>query len=78
MWVGGQPHSPAASTPEKDPVPIIQEAGWTPGPVWTGRNFSSPPGLDPGPSSPYSVAIPTELTGRGTKNISWGVMAAGA
>ena len=23
-------------TPGKDPVPIVQEAGWTPGPVWTG------------------------------------------
>jgi len=23
-------------TPGKDPVPILQEAGWTPGPVWTG------------------------------------------
>ena len=24
-------------TPEKDPVPILQEAGRAPGPVWTGR-----------------------------------------
>ena len=24
-------------TPEKDPVPILQEAGWAPGPFWTGR-----------------------------------------
>ena len=23
-------------TPEKDPAPIVQEAGWAPGPVWTG------------------------------------------
>jgi len=23
-------------TPVKDPVPILQEAAWTPGPVWTG------------------------------------------
>ena len=22
--------------PGKDPVPIVQEAGWAPGPVWTG------------------------------------------
>ena len=27
---------PPHSTPRKDPVPILQEAGWTPGPVWTG------------------------------------------
>jgi len=39
----------------KDPVPILQEAGWAPGPVWTGGksrthwNFFFP---DPGPSSP--------------------------
>ena len=26
-----------------------------------GWKISSPPGFDPGPSSPYSVAIPTEL-----------------
>ena len=30
-WGGGQPHAPAASTPGKDPVPIVQEAGWAPG-----------------------------------------------
>ena len=23
-------------TPGKDPVPNVQEAGWVPGPVWTG------------------------------------------
>jgi hypothetical protein len=29
------------STPGKDPVPIVQEAGWAPGPVWTGaENFA--------------------------------------
>ena len=28
-----------------------------------GRKNSSPPGFDPGPSSPWSVAIPTELPG---------------
>jgi len=26
-----------------------------------GRKISSPPGFEPGPSSPYSVAISTEL-----------------
>ena len=34
--VSGQQHAPAALTPGKDPVPILQEVGWTPGPVWTG------------------------------------------
>jgi len=30
---GGQPHALAASTPGKEPVPIVQEAGLSPGPV---------------------------------------------
>jgi len=29
-------------TPGKDPVPILQEAGWAPGPVWTGGGESRP------------------------------------
>ena len=28
-------------TPRKDPVPIVQEAGWAPGPVRTGRKSRS-------------------------------------
>jgi len=36
MGVGGQPHALATSIPGKDPVPILQEAGWALGPVWTG------------------------------------------
>jgi hypothetical protein len=31
-------------TPWKDPVPILQEAGWAPGPVWTGGK-SRPTGI---------------------------------
>jgi len=34
-------------TPGEDPVPILQEAGWAPGSVWTGGKISSPPGFDP-------------------------------
>ena len=30
--------------PRKDPVPIVQEAGWAPGPVWTGGK-SRPTGI---------------------------------
>jgi len=36
MGVRGQPQTPATSTPGKEAVPILQEAGWAPGPVWTG------------------------------------------
>jgi len=28
--------------PGKDPVPIVQEAGWAPGPVWTGAENLAP------------------------------------
>ena len=29
-------------TPGKGPVPILQEAGWVPGPVWTGAENLAP------------------------------------
>ena len=32
-------------TPGKDPVPIVQEAGWAPGPVWTGAENLAPSGI---------------------------------
>ena len=50
-------------TPGKDPVPIVQEVGWAPGPVWTGGK--SRPHRDSIPDRPVrsSVAIPTELPG---------------
>ena len=35
--VSGLQHAPATLYPGKDPVPILQEAGWVPGPVWTGK-----------------------------------------
>ena len=34
-------------TPGKDPVPILQEAVWAPGPVWTGAENLAPPEFDP-------------------------------
>ena len=60
--VSGQQHAPAALyLPGKDTVPILQEAGWAPGPVWTGGK--SRPHRDSIPDRPArsSVAIPTEL-----------------
>ena len=56
----GQRNAQAASTPGKNPVPILQEAGWTPEPVWTGGK--SRPHRDSIPDR-SSVAIPTELPG---------------
>jgi len=48
-------------TAGKDPVPILQEAGWATGPVWTGGK--SRPHRDSIPDCPArsSVSIPTEL-----------------
>jgi len=50
-------------TPGKDPVPILQEARWAPGPVWT--DGKSRPHRDSIPDCPAgrSVAVPTELPG---------------
>jgi hypothetical protein len=31
--------------PEKDPVPLVQEAGWAPEPVWTGAENLAPTGI---------------------------------
>ena len=40
-------------TPGKEPVPIVQEAGWASGPVWTGaENLAPHRDSIPGPSSP--------------------------
>ena len=32
-------------TPGKDPVPIVQESGWTSEPVWTGAENLAPTGI---------------------------------
>jgi hypothetical protein len=32
-------------TPGKDPLPILQEAGWSPGPVWIGAENLAPTGI---------------------------------
>ena len=36
MGGGGSAPRPALFAAEKDPVPIVQEAGWAPGSVWKG------------------------------------------
>ena len=45
MEVGGQRHASAALQPGKEPVPIVQEAEWAPGPVWTGTENLAPTGI---------------------------------
>jgi len=44
---GGQRHVPAAFPQERDPVPIVQETEWTPGPVWKGAENIAPTGMRP-------------------------------
>ena len=56
----GQRHTPATFTPGKDPVPILQEAGWAPGSVWTGEENLTPNAIR-SPDRP--VAVPTKLPG---------------
>jgi hypothetical protein len=36
---------PGRFTPGKDPVPIVQEAGWASGPVWTCAKHLAPTGI---------------------------------
>ena len=43
--VRGQRHTSAALYPGKNPVPIVQEAGWAQGPVWTGAENLAPTGI---------------------------------
>jgi hypothetical protein len=67
MGVGGQRHVPAAFTPGKDPLPIVQEAGWAPGSVWAGAENLAPPGFDPRTVQPvasryidWAIPVPVE------------------
>jgi len=54
-------------TPGKDLIPIVQEAGWAPGPVWTGAENFAPTGIR-SPDRPalsqslYRLSYPAHLT----------------
>jgi len=58
-------------TPGKDPIPILQEAGWAPGPVWTGRKSrlhrDSIPDHPARSQSLYQVELPGPLCVQSTK-----------
>ena len=64
---GIQPHAPAASTPGKDTVTIVQEAGWAPGPFWTGGKSrlhrDSIPDRPARSQSLYRLSYPAEKHG---------------
>jgi hypothetical protein len=66
VGVCGQHHAPAALIPGKDPVPIVQEAGWAPEPVWIGVENLAQPGFDPQTLQPVAslytdYVIPTPI-----------------
>jgi hypothetical protein len=42
MWGWVVNATPRPLYPGKDPVPTVQEAGWAPGPVWTGAENLAP------------------------------------
>ena len=57
---------PGRFTPGKDPVPIVQEAGWAPGLVWTGAENLAPTGIRPRTVQPVASrytnwAIPAHM-----------------
>jgi len=62
----GQCHAPAALYPPKDPVPIVQEAGWAPGPVWTGAVNLALTGIQ-SPDRPAHSQSPYQLQYSGHK-----------
>jgi len=56
-------------TAGKDPVPILQEAGWAPGPVWTGgksrAHRDSIPDRPARSQTLYGLSYPAHTKGRG-------------
>jgi hypothetical protein len=73
---------PGLFTPGKNPVPIVQEDGWAPGPIWKCSKNLAPteirsPDRPARSQSLYRLSYPgpTEMS---TRNNSWGVKAAGA
>jgi hypothetical protein len=55
MRVNGQRNAPADLSPEKG-TGAHYEAGWDPGPVWTGTENSLPPPTSTGMQSPDCAA----------------------
>jgi hypothetical protein len=54
---------PGCLTRGKDPVPIVQEAGWAPGPVWTCAKNLAPTGIF------YDTLLPFCTLQRENKNL---------
>ena len=61
MGVGVRPHPRPLYCCQRDPVPIIQKAGWAPAPVWTAADYPQRDSI-PGPISPQRVGVPATLS----------------
>ena len=65
MGLGGSAPCASHLYPGKDPVPILQEAGWAPGQVWTGGksrpDWDSNPDLPARSQSLYRLSYPAPL-----------------
>ena len=64
MGVGAQRHAAAGFTPGEDLVPILQEALWAPGSVWTDAQNLTPTGIR-SPDLPARSESPYRLSYRG-------------
>ena len=64
MGGGTSRPSPGRFTPRTEiRYPFLQEAGWAPGPVWTGADYVVPTGIrSPDRPAHNAVAIPTALS----------------
>jgi hypothetical protein len=59
---------PGHATPGKDLVPIVHEAGWALGPVWTGTENLAPTWFKPQTAHYTNYAIPATLRCQTTIN----------
>ena len=68
--------TPRRFIPRKDPVPIVQEAGWAAAPVWTDAENLAPTGIR-SPDRPvrseslYRLICPAHLLGPTQSPVQW-------
>ena len=67
MGGGWSTPRPGRFTPGKDPVLIVQEVGWAPGPVWTGAENLASPRFDPRTVQPVASRCTGFLVMKNTK-----------
>ena len=53
----GQRQAPATIYPGKDPVSVVQEARWVPGPIWTGAENLALTGIRPWAVQPVARSL---------------------